>query len=57
MDIYFYSCLAALVFFILSLRKSKEKHEFLKLHNLLKVLIVLGVFCILLIKPSVFFKF
>ena len=57
MDIYFYGCLIAIVFFTITLWKSKEKHEFLKLHNLLKVLIVLGIFCILLIKPSVFGNF
>ena len=54
MDIYFYGCLVALIFFVVSLWKSTTKSEFLKLHNLLKVLIVLGVFCILLIKPSFF---
>lgn len=57
MDIYFYGCLIALVFFVLTLWKSNNKYEFLKLHNLLKTLIVLGVFCILLIKPSVFANF
>lgn len=57
MDIYFYGCLIALVFFVLTLWKSESKLDFLKLHNILKVLIVLGVFCILLIKPSVFENF
>ena len=57
MDIYFYGCLIALIFFVSALWKSKNKYEFLKLHNLLKTLIVLGVFCILLIKPSVFENF
>lgn len=57
MDIYFYGCLIALIFFVLTLWKSNNKHEFLKLHNLLKILIVLGIFCILLIKPSVFENF
>ena len=57
MDIYFYGCLIALIFFVSALWKSNNKYEFLKLHNLLKTLIVLGVFCILLIKPSVFENF
>lgn len=57
MDIYFYSCFIALIFFISSLWKSSSKPEFLKLHNLLKILIVLGVFCILLIKPKIFSNF
>lgn len=57
MDIYFYGCLIALIFFVLTLWKSNTKSEFLKLHNLLKILIVLGIFCIFLIKPSVFSSF
>lgn len=53
MDIYFYLCLIFLVFFLLNLWKSKTKQNYLALHNLLKFLIVAGVFCITLIKPSV----
>lgn len=53
MDIYFYVCLIALLFFIMRLWTAAEKAEFLKLHNLLKLLIVAGVFCIVLIDPSV----
>lgn len=53
MDIYFYFCLIALLFFIMRLWTAAEKAEFLKLHNLLKLLIVAGVFCIVLIDPSV----
>lgn len=54
MDIYFYGCLITLIFFVLTLWKSSDKSDFLQLHNILKTLIVLGVFCIILIKPSVF---
>lgn len=53
MDIYFYVCLIVLVFFLLYLWKSNTKEEFLLLHNVLKFLIVAGVFCIVLINPSV----
>ena len=54
MDIYFYSCLIVLIFFLLSLWKSNTKEQYLLLHNVLKFLIVAGVFCIILINPSVF---
>jgi len=53
MDIYFYACLICLVFFVARLWSANEKVQFLKLHNLLKVLIVAGVFCIVLIEPEV----
>ncbi|RVT79550.1 ubiquinone biosynthesis protein UbiA [Flavobacterium sufflavum] len=53
MDIYFYSCLIVLVFFLKYLWKSNTKAQFLLLHNVLKFLIVSGVFCIVLINPSV----
>ena len=53
MDIYFYFCFIVLLFFIMYLWKSKSKTQYLKLHNVLKVLIVSGVFCIVLIEPSV----
>jgi len=53
MDTYFYSCLIVLIFFLLSLQKASSKEAFLRLHNLLKFLIVAGVFCIILINPSV----
>ena len=53
MDIYFYSCLIILIFFLLYLWKSNRKGQFLLLHNVLKFLIVSGVFCIILIDPSV----
>jgi 4-hydroxybenzoate polyprenyltransferase len=53
MDTYFYGCLIVLVFFVLALQKATQKEQFLRLHNVLKFLIVAGVFCIVLINPSV----
>jgi 4-hydroxybenzoate polyprenyltransferase len=53
MDMYFYSCFIVLIFFLLSLQKATTKEAFLRLHNLLKFLIVAGVFCIVLINPAV----
>lgn len=53
MDIYFYICFVVLLFFLLYLWKSNSKEQFLMLHNVLKFLIVAGVFCIVLINPSV----
>ncbi|MEN2399805.1 geranylgeranylglycerol-phosphate geranylgeranyltransferase [Flavobacterium sp. MC2016-06] len=53
MDIYFYVCYIALLFFLLYLWKSNSKEQYLLLHNVLKFLIVSGVFCIVLINPSV----
>ena len=57
MDMYFYSCLIILVFFLLYLWKSTTKDQFLLLHNVLKFLIVAGVFCIVLINPAVLWYF
>lgn len=53
MDIYFYACMIVLIFFLLYLWKSEKKEQYLLLHNVLKFLIVSGVFCIVLINPSV----
>ncbi|TDO78228.1 4-hydroxybenzoate polyprenyltransferase [Flavobacterium chryseum] len=53
MDVYFYACFIALLFFLLYLWKSNSKEQYLLLHNVLKFLIVSGVFCIVLINPSV----
>ena len=53
MNLYFYSCLIILIFFLFYLWKSNSKEQFLLLHNVLKFLIVSGVFCIVLINPSV----
>jgi 4-hydroxybenzoate polyprenyltransferase len=53
MDIYFYVCFVVLIFFLLYLWQSNTKEQYLLLHNVLKFLIVAGVFCIVLINPSV----
>jgi 4-hydroxybenzoate polyprenyltransferase len=53
MDIYFYISYLFLLFFIFKLWKSKSKKEFLKLHFLLKLIIIAGVFSIVLIEPEV----
>jgi 4-hydroxybenzoate polyprenyltransferase len=53
MDIYFYLSLIVLLFFLQLLWKSNDKSGYLKLHNILKFLIVSGVFCIVLIEPEV----
>ncbi|WP_233622055.1 geranylgeranylglycerol-phosphate geranylgeranyltransferase [Flavobacterium agrisoli] len=53
MDLYFYFSFLVLLFFLLILWKAEKKSRFLMLHNLLKFLIVSGVFCIILINPSV----
>lgn len=49
MNYYFYISLVLLVFFVLFLYFSKVKWQFLLLHNILKLIIVAGVFSILLI--------
>lgn len=53
MDSYFYSSLIVLLFFLLLLWQSNNKTQYVRLHNILKFLIVAGVFCIVLINPSV----
>lgn len=53
MDIYFYISLIVLVFFLLLLWKSNSKIHYLQLHTILKILVVSGVFCIVLIEPEV----
>lgn len=55
MDIYFYVSLIFLIFFLLKLWKSNSKLDYLLLHNILKLLVVSGVFCIVLINPDVLF--
>ena len=57
MDLYFYSCLLFLLLFILKLWKSYLKEHYLFLHNVLKFLIVAGVFSIILINPSLILNF
>lgn len=53
MDVYFYLSFLILLFFLIILWKSSEKTDYFKLHNLLKFLIIAGIFCIVLINPSV----
>ncbi|WP_333599203.1 geranylgeranylglycerol-phosphate geranylgeranyltransferase [Flavobacterium sp.] len=53
MDIYFYVSMIVLIFFLQKLWKSNSKPDYLKLHNILKFLVVSGVFSIMLINPEV----
>jgi 4-hydroxybenzoate polyprenyltransferase len=53
MDIYFYVGFIVMIFFGLRLWKSETREQYLQLHNVLKFLIVAGVFSIVLIDPSV----
>jgi 4-hydroxybenzoate polyprenyltransferase len=53
MDSYFYLSLIILLFFLNNLWKAHDKPAYLKLHNILKFLVVTGVFSIILINPEV----
>ncbi|WP_159800705.1 geranylgeranylglycerol-phosphate geranylgeranyltransferase [Flavobacterium sp. MK4S-17] len=53
MDIYFYTGMGVIIYFLIALWKAETRQEYLKLHNILKFLIVAGVFSIVLIEPSV----
>lgn len=53
MDIYFYVSMIVLIFFLMLLWKSSTKIQFVRLHNILKFLVVFGVFSIVLINPEV----
>ena len=53
MDVYFYTGFIIMILFGIHLWKAESREEYLLLHNLLKLLIVAGVFCIALIDPSV----
>ena len=53
MDIYFYAGMIVIVYFLTRLWKAKSKKQYLELHNILKFLIVAGVFSVVLIEPSV----
>lgn len=57
MDTYFYISLLVLIGFLILLWKSDDKIDYLRLHNILKIVIVSGVFCIVLIKPEVVLYF
>ncbi|MDN3595458.1 geranylgeranylglycerol-phosphate geranylgeranyltransferase [Zunongwangia endophytica] len=52
MDIYFWASFLLLILFMLILYFSKARWQYLLLHNILKFIIVLGVFSILLIDPD-----
>jgi len=52
MDIYFYLSIVLLLVFLLVLWRSRTKIHYLILHNILKVIIVAGVFSIVLINVS-----
>jgi len=49
MDFYFYGCLLLLFLFLIALWKSNKKNHYVWLHNILKLIIVSGVFSIVLI--------
>ncbi|OYQ45552.1 ubiquinone biosynthesis protein UbiA [Flavobacterium cyanobacteriorum] len=53
MDIYFYAGMIFIIYFLILLWKAETQKQYLRLHNILKFLIVTGVFCIVLIDPSV----
>jgi 4-hydroxybenzoate polyprenyltransferase len=53
MYLFFYTSLLLLVIFLILLWKSKTKIHYLILHNILKFIIVFGVFCILLIDVDI----
>lgn len=57
MDTYFYISLIVLLIFLTLLWKSDDKIDYLRLHNIIKIVIVSGVFCIVLIKPEVVLNF
>lgn len=53
MDLYLYGGMIVIIWFLMLLWKAETQKEYLRLHNILKFLIVAGVFCIVLIDPSV----
>lgn len=53
MDVYFYVAFLVLIAFLAKLWQSDLHSDYVHLHNVLKVLIVSGVFCIVLINPMV----
>ena len=56
MNYFFYLSAILLLVFIVFLWKSKTKTHYLILHNILKFIIVAGVFCIVLINVNVVLK-
>jgi 4-hydroxybenzoate polyprenyltransferase len=53
MDTYFYVGMIIIIYFLARLWQAETQKDYLHLHNILKLLIVTGVFCIVLIDPSV----
>ena len=53
MDYYFYFSTLLLGVFVFFLWKANTRSQYVKLHNLLKFIILAGVICIVLIKPSI----
>jgi len=56
MYFYFYACVILLIIFLFFLWKSSSKRHYLILHNILKIIILAGVFSILLINVNVVLK-
>jgi 4-hydroxybenzoate polyprenyltransferase len=52
METYFYLSYLVLIFFVIKLWKSESRMNYVQLHNMLKFVIVSGVFSISLTKPS-----
>ena len=52
MDFYFLGSIIALLIFVILLWKSNKKLHYLILHNILKFIVVIGVFCIFLINAN-----
>ncbi len=57
MYVYFYASVIGLLFFLGALWKSPARLHYILLHNILKIIIVAGVFCIVLIKPAEWLRF
>lgn len=53
METYFYFSYLVLIFFVAKLWKSESRMNYVHLHNMLKFVIVSGVFSIILTKPSI----
>jgi len=53
MDIYLYSGMLVIIYFLYRLWDASSKNDYLLLHNLLKGIIIAGVFSIVLIEPAV----
>jgi len=49
MNYYFMACVVLLILFLVLLVRSKSKKDYVWLHNILKLIIIVGVFSILLI--------